>query len=53
MVVRRGLVMQTTDELTNIRMIFQGGAQFGNDGSAGQPGIGGTARRVCGHCSEW
>jgi ABC-type oligopeptide transport system substrate-binding subunit len=40
-VVRRGLVMQTTDELTNIRMIFQGGAQFGNDGSAGQPGIGG------------
>ena len=26
-VVRRGIVMQTTDELTNIRMVFQGGAQ--------------------------
>jgi ABC-type oligopeptide transport system substrate-binding subunit len=34
-VVRRGLVMQTTDELTNIRMIFRGGAQSAN---AGQPG---------------
>jgi len=26
-VVRRGIVMQTTDELTNIRMLFQEGAQ--------------------------
>jgi len=26
-VVRRGLVMQTTDELTNIRMLFPDGAQ--------------------------
>ena len=34
-VVRRGLVMQTTDELTNIRMLFPDGAP------AGQPAIGG------------
>lgn len=33
-VVRRGLVMQTTDELTNIRMIFQGGTQPGNAATA-------------------
>ncbi len=34
-VVRRGIVMQTTDELTNIRMIFQEGAQSGNPGNPG------------------
>lgn len=34
-VVRRGLVMQTTDELTNIRMIFQENAQSGNATTAG------------------
>jgi ABC-type oligopeptide transport system substrate-binding subunit len=32
-VVRRGIVMQTTDELTNIRMLFQDGSQP-NDASA-------------------
>lgn len=39
-VVRRGIVMQTTDELTNIRMIFQDGAHAGQAGIAGQPGSG-------------
>lgn len=37
-VVRRGLVMQTTDELTNIRMIFQDGV---GSAKAGQPDAGG------------
>jgi ABC-type oligopeptide transport system substrate-binding subunit len=32
-VVRRGLVMQTTDELTNIRMLFPEGAQPGQAGN--------------------
>jgi oligopeptide transport system substrate-binding protein len=47
-VVRRGLVMQTTDELTNIRMLFQNAAPTGeaspkngsqsvSDGDAGKP----------------
>jgi ABC-type oligopeptide transport system substrate-binding subunit len=40
-VVRRGLVMQTTDELTNIRMIFQEGARF-DKAASGQPGVGGA-----------
>jgi oligopeptide transport system substrate-binding protein len=35
-VVRRGIVMQTSDELTNIRMIFQEGAQPGQAPGAGQ-----------------
>jgi oligopeptide transport system substrate-binding protein len=35
-VVRRGIVMQTTDELTNIRMLFQGGAQPSLSSGAGQ-----------------
>jgi oligopeptide transport system substrate-binding protein len=37
-VVRRGLVMQTTDELTNIRMLFQENAQPGQPGTAGHDG---------------
>ena len=37
-VVRRGLVMQTTDELTNIRMIFQEGVQPGKTGNASPAG---------------
>src|SRR6185295_8813980 len=36
-VVRRGLVMQTTDELTNIRMLFPEGAQPGQPAEAGTP----------------
>ena len=35
-VVRRGIVMQTTDELTNIRMLFQEGAQPSLSSGAGQ-----------------
>ena len=35
-VVRRGIVMQTTDELTNIRMLFQEGAQPNQPAAAGQ-----------------
>ncbi len=35
-VVRRGIVMQTTDELTNIRMLFEEGAQFGQPPGAGE-----------------
>jgi len=35
-VVRRGIVMQTTDELTNIRMLFQEGAQPSRSSGAGQ-----------------
>jgi oligopeptide transport system substrate-binding protein len=35
-VVRRGIVMQTTDELTNIRMLFQEGAQPSQSDGAGQ-----------------
>jgi len=35
-VVRRGIVMQTTDELTNIRMLFQEGIQPTQASSAGQ-----------------
>lgn len=35
-VVRRGLVMQTTDELTNIRMLFEAGAQASQGAAAGQ-----------------
>ena len=35
-VVRRGIVMQTTDELTNIRMLFQEGIQPGQTTSAEQ-----------------
>jgi oligopeptide transport system substrate-binding protein len=34
-VVRRGIVMQTTDELTNIRMLFQEGAQPSQSDGAG------------------
>jgi oligopeptide transport system substrate-binding protein len=34
-VVRRGLVMQTTDELTNIRMLFPGNAQAAEEAPAG------------------
>ncbi|MGH9872586.1 MAG: peptide ABC transporter substrate-binding protein [Pyrinomonadaceae bacterium] len=43
-VVRRGLVMQTTDELTNIRMLFPDGAQAaqatpaGNGSASAAPG---------------
>jgi oligopeptide transport system substrate-binding protein len=35
-VVRRGMVMQTTDELTNIRMLFSQGAQPSQSSGAGQ-----------------
>ena len=35
-VVRRGLVMQTTDELTNIRMLFPDGAQAAQTASPGK-----------------
>jgi oligopeptide transport system substrate-binding protein len=35
-VVRRGIVMQTTDELTNIRMLFQEAAGSGEASSPGQ-----------------
>jgi ABC-type oligopeptide transport system substrate-binding subunit len=35
-VVRRGIVMQTTDEFTNIRMLFQDGAQPSRSSGAGQ-----------------
>jgi oligopeptide transport system substrate-binding protein len=35
-VVRRGLVMQTTDELTNIRMLFPEGAQTGQAAIGGK-----------------
>jgi ABC-type oligopeptide transport system substrate-binding subunit len=35
-VVRRGLVMQTTDELTNIRMLFPDGAQAAQAASPGK-----------------
>ena len=35
-VVRRGIVMQTTDELTNIRMLFQQGIQPGQTSKAEQ-----------------
>lgn len=35
-VVRRGIVMQTTDELTNIRMLFPEGAQPSQSPRAGQ-----------------
>ena len=35
-VVRRGIVMQTTDELTNIRMLFEEGAQSGEPPNAGE-----------------
>jgi len=35
-VVRRGIVMQTTDELTNIRMLFPEGAQPSQSPGAGQ-----------------
>ncbi|HKZ77590.1 MAG TPA: peptide ABC transporter substrate-binding protein [Pyrinomonadaceae bacterium] len=52
-VVRRGLVMQTTDELTNIRMMFQherqtmpGTQQFGTpEGEVGKRGSGLSAER--------
>jgi ABC-type oligopeptide transport system substrate-binding subunit len=41
-VVRRGIVMQTTDELTNIRMLFQEGTQPGpsdqSENSGNDPG---------------
>jgi oligopeptide transport system substrate-binding protein len=36
-VVRRGLVMQTTDELTNIRMLFPEGPQPGQPAESGTP----------------
>ncbi len=36
-VVRRGLVMQTTDELTNIRMLFPEGSQPGQPADSGTP----------------
>ncbi len=35
-VVRRGIVMQTTDELTNIRMLFQDGLRPGQNSRADQ-----------------
>ncbi|HEY2973790.1 MAG TPA: peptide ABC transporter substrate-binding protein [Pyrinomonadaceae bacterium] len=35
-VVRRGIVMQTTDELTNIRMLFQESAQTSHSPGTGQ-----------------
>lgn len=35
-VVRRGIVMQTTDELTNIRMLFEEGVQSASHAIAGQ-----------------
>ena len=42
-VVRRGIVIQTTDELTNMRMIFpDGSAAAGHDASAGPGGSPGT-----------
>ncbi len=34
-VVRRGMVMQTTDELTNIRALFEGGFELANNASSG------------------
>jgi ABC-type oligopeptide transport system substrate-binding subunit len=39
-VVRRGIVMQTTDELTNMRLLFEGGDQepVGLSGSESTPG---------------
>jgi ABC-type oligopeptide transport system substrate-binding subunit len=37
-VVRRGLVMQTTDELTNIRMLFPNAAQAAKEAPAGKTG---------------
>ncbi|HEV7746882.1 MAG TPA: peptide ABC transporter substrate-binding protein [Pyrinomonadaceae bacterium] len=37
-VVRRGLVMQTTDELTNIRMLFPNAAPTGETSSTGKTG---------------
>jgi oligopeptide transport system substrate-binding protein len=45
-VVRRGLVMQTTDELTNIRMLFPEGAEPGqasNLGKDSDSGVGANA----------
>jgi oligopeptide transport system substrate-binding protein len=37
-VVRRGLVMQTTDELTNIRMLFPNAAESAKEAPAGKTG---------------
>ena len=50
-VVRRGLVMQTTDELTNIRMLFPDGAQAApatpaGKESASQSGAGGESAKL-------
>jgi len=42
-VVRRGIVMQTTDELTNIRMLFQEGARPSLSSGAGQESAPSTA----------
>lgn len=41
-VVRRGLVMQTTDELTNIRMLFPDGTQAAPAVSPGREGVSST-----------
>ncbi len=38
-VVRRGIVMQTTDELTNIRMLFEQDSQLGEPAATGQGGV--------------
>src|SRR4029079_7749910 len=47
-VVRRGLVMQTTDELTNIRMLFPEGSQPGQPAEAGTPAADRSASKSSG-----
>jgi oligopeptide transport system substrate-binding protein len=41
-VVRRGIVMQTTDELTNMRILFEEGAQASSGGGAREESAAGT-----------
>lgn len=47
-VVRRGLVMQTTDELTNIRMLFPEGSQPGQPAEPGTPAADRSASKSSG-----
>ena len=48
-VVRRGIVMQTTDELTNLRMLFQQDSQPLTESQANAPVDASRSREAAGH----